>query len=154
MCHVMENIFLQFLEEVTLPFLIIKQNTEVFSLVSDIKMVWQSRIALKLFSFFFFFFFFFRQSLQGVEDKITKLKVTMVAWDRHDNSVITAVNNMTLKVWNSFTGQLIHILMVRCSILIYQFWMQNLCIHHQNSSLCILFLSENCLNKRFHIIEV
>uniref|UniRef100_A0A8C9MUP6 PH-interacting protein n=1 Tax=Serinus canaria TaxID=9135 RepID=A0A8C9MUP6_SERCA len=45
------------------------------------------------------------------EDKITKLKVTMVAWDRHDNSVITAVNNMTLKVWNSFTGQLIHILM-------------------------------------------
>ncbi|XP_055666768.1 PH-interacting protein isoform X3 [Falco peregrinus] len=51
------------------------------------------------------------QSLQGVEDKITKLKVTMVAWDRHDNSVITAVNNMTLKVWNSFTGQLIHILM-------------------------------------------
>uniref|UniRef100_A0A8C8SKR5 Pleckstrin homology domain interacting protein n=1 Tax=Pelusios castaneus TaxID=367368 RepID=A0A8C8SKR5_9SAUR len=49
--------------------------------------------------------------LQGVEDKITKLKVTMVAWDRHDNSVITAVNNMTLKVWNSFTGQLIHVLM-------------------------------------------
>uniref|UniRef100_A0A8C3U3A0 Pleckstrin homology domain interacting protein n=1 Tax=Catharus ustulatus TaxID=91951 RepID=A0A8C3U3A0_CATUS len=46
-----------------------------------------------------------------VEDKITKLKVTMVAWDRHDHSVITAVNNMTLKVWNSFTGQLIHILM-------------------------------------------
>uniref|UniRef100_A0A674JI58 Pleckstrin homology domain interacting protein n=1 Tax=Terrapene triunguis TaxID=2587831 RepID=A0A674JI58_9SAUR len=46
-----------------------------------------------------------------VEDKITKLKVTMVAWDRHDNSVITAVNNMTLKVWNSFTGQLIHVLM-------------------------------------------
>ncbi|XP_028578654.2 PH-interacting protein isoform X4 [Podarcis muralis] len=51
------------------------------------------------------------QTLQGVEDKITKLKVTMVAWDRHDNSVITAVNNMTLKVWNSFTGQLIHVLM-------------------------------------------
>ncbi|XP_048361765.1 PH-interacting protein [Sphaerodactylus townsendi] len=51
------------------------------------------------------------QALQGVEDKITKLKVTMVAWDRHDNSVITAVNNMTLKVWNSFTGQLIHVLM-------------------------------------------
>ncbi|XP_073482941.1 PH-interacting protein isoform X2 [Aquarana catesbeiana] len=48
---------------------------------------------------------------QGVEDKTTKLKVTMVAWDRHDNSVITAVSNMTLKVWNSYTGQLIHILM-------------------------------------------
>ncbi|XP_028902752.1 PH-interacting protein isoform X1 [Ornithorhynchus anatinus] len=51
------------------------------------------------------------QTLQGIEDKITKLKVTMVAWDRHDNTVITAVNNMTLKVWNSYTGQLIHILM-------------------------------------------
>ncbi|XP_056421900.1 PH-interacting protein isoform X1 [Hyla sarda] len=48
---------------------------------------------------------------QGVEDKATKLKVTMVAWDRHDTFVITAVNNMTLKVWNSYTGQLIHILM-------------------------------------------
>ncbi|KAM9316037.1 PH-interacting protein [Gastrophryne carolinensis] len=48
---------------------------------------------------------------QGVEDKTTKLKVTMVAWDRHDNCVITAVSNMTLKVWNSYTGQLIHILM-------------------------------------------
>uniref|UniRef100_A0A8C6XZ87 PH-interacting protein n=1 Tax=Naja naja TaxID=35670 RepID=A0A8C6XZ87_NAJNA len=49
--------------------------------------------------------------LTTVEDKITKLKVTMVAWDRHDNSVITAVNNMTLKVWNSFTGQLTHVLL-------------------------------------------
>lgn len=76
-------------------------------------MFWQTRIALIL------VVVCFRQSLQGVEDKITKLKVTMVAWDRHDNSVITAVNNMTLKVWNSFTGQLIHILMVRWSILIY-----------------------------------
>nr|XP_012997051.1 PH-interacting protein [Cavia porcellus] len=51
------------------------------------------------------------QTLQGIEDKITKMKVTMVAWDRHDNNVITAVNNMTLKVWNSYTGQLIHVLM-------------------------------------------
>lgn len=45
------------------------------------------------------------------DDKITKLKVTMVAWDRRDNTVITAVNNHTLKVWNSYTGQLLHILM-------------------------------------------
>ncbi|VFV41743.1 ph-interacting protein isoform 1 [Lynx pardinus] len=52
------------------------------------------------------------QNLQGIEDKITKMKVTMVAWDRHDNTVITAVNNMTLKVWNSYTGQLIHVLMI------------------------------------------
>ncbi|XP_041108367.1 PH-interacting protein isoform X1 [Polyodon spathula] len=47
----------------------------------------------------------------GLEDKVTKVKVTMVAWDRHDNTVITAVNNLTLKVWNSYTGQLIHVLM-------------------------------------------
>ncbi|XP_072901027.1 bromodomain and WD repeat-containing protein 1-like isoform X4 [Hemitrygon akajei] len=45
------------------------------------------------------------------DDKITKLKVTMVAWDRHDNTVITAVNNHTLKVWDSYSGQLLHILM-------------------------------------------
>ncbi|EHH53197.1 hypothetical protein EGM_13785 [Macaca fascicularis] len=55
---------------------------------------------------------FILQNLQGIEDKITKMKVTMVAWDRHDNTVITAVNNMTLKVWNSYTGQLIHVLMI------------------------------------------
>uniref|UniRef100_A0A8B9QBD5 Bromodomain and WD repeat-containing protein 1 n=1 Tax=Apteryx owenii TaxID=8824 RepID=A0A8B9QBD5_APTOW len=42
------------------------------------------------------------------EDKVTKLKVTMVAWDRHDATVITAVNNFLLKVWNSSTGQLLH----------------------------------------------
>uniref|UniRef100_A0A4W5KVG7 Uncharacterized protein n=1 Tax=Hucho hucho TaxID=62062 RepID=A0A4W5KVG7_9TELE len=35
----------------------------------------------------------------------------MVAWDRHDNTVITAANNLTIKVWNSTTGNLIHILM-------------------------------------------
>ncbi|KAG9269785.1 PH-interacting protein isoform X2 [Astyanax mexicanus] len=46
-----------------------------------------------------------------LEDKVTKLKVTMVAWDRNDNTVITAANNLTLKVWNSYTGNLIHILM-------------------------------------------
>uniref|UniRef100_A0A8C1YDW7 Bromodomain and WD repeat domain containing 1 n=1 Tax=Cyprinus carpio TaxID=7962 RepID=A0A8C1YDW7_CYPCA len=39
-----------------------------------------------------------------------KPKVTMVSWDRHDNTVITAVNNHLLKVWNSYTGQLLHIL--------------------------------------------
>uniref|UniRef100_A0A8C1F948 Pleckstrin homology domain interacting protein n=1 Tax=Cyprinus carpio carpio TaxID=630221 RepID=A0A8C1F948_CYPCA len=46
-----------------------------------------------------------------LEDKVTKLKVTMVAWDCNDNTVITAANNLTLKVWNSYTGNLIHILM-------------------------------------------
>ncbi|CAL8350910.1 unnamed protein product [Lota lota] len=44
------------------------------------------------------------------EDMYFKPKVTMVAWDRHDNTVITAVNNHLLKVWNSYTGQLLHIL--------------------------------------------
>uniref|UniRef100_A0A8C4ZVS0 Bromodomain and WD repeat domain containing 1 n=1 Tax=Gadus morhua TaxID=8049 RepID=A0A8C4ZVS0_GADMO len=44
------------------------------------------------------------------EDMYFKPKVTMVAWDRHDNTVITAVNNHILKVWNSYTGQLLHIL--------------------------------------------
>uniref|UniRef100_A0A674MP06 Pleckstrin homology domain interacting protein n=1 Tax=Takifugu rubripes TaxID=31033 RepID=A0A674MP06_TAKRU len=39
------------------------------------------------------------------------LKVTMVAWDRQDSTVITAANNLTLKVWNSTTGNLIHVLM-------------------------------------------
>ncbi|XP_066495961.1 bromodomain and WD repeat-containing protein 3 isoform X2 [Tiliqua scincoides] len=42
------------------------------------------------------------------EDKVSKLKVTMVAWDRFDTTVITAVNNFLLKVWNSSTGQLLH----------------------------------------------
>lgn len=37
----------------------------------------------------------------------------MVSWDRHDNTVITAVNNYLLKVWHSYTGQLLHILKVR-----------------------------------------
>uniref|UniRef100_A0A674MUK4 Pleckstrin homology domain interacting protein n=1 Tax=Takifugu rubripes TaxID=31033 RepID=A0A674MUK4_TAKRU len=46
-----------------------------------------------------------------LEDKVTKLKVTMVAWDRQDSTVITAANNLTLKVWNSTTGNLIHVLM-------------------------------------------
>uniref|UniRef100_A0A672IPT1 Pleckstrin homology domain interacting protein n=1 Tax=Salarias fasciatus TaxID=181472 RepID=A0A672IPT1_SALFA len=53
--------------------------------------------------------------LPGLSSKqnlhVTKLKVTMVAWDRHDGTVITAANNLTLKVWNSTTGNLVHVLM-------------------------------------------
>uniref|UniRef100_A0A673CHW5 Bromodomain and WD repeat domain containing 1 n=1 Tax=Sphaeramia orbicularis TaxID=375764 RepID=A0A673CHW5_9TELE len=49
-------------------------------------------------------------TLPGKKDVYFKPKVTMVAWDRHDNTVITAVNNHLLKVWNSYTGQLLHIL--------------------------------------------
>uniref|UniRef100_A0AAY4EPU1 Bromo domain-containing protein n=1 Tax=Denticeps clupeoides TaxID=299321 RepID=A0AAY4EPU1_9TELE len=44
------------------------------------------------------------------DDKSVKLVVTMVAWDRSDRTVITAVSNYLLKVWNSYTGQLLHIL--------------------------------------------
>uniref|UniRef100_A0A2K6FCT2 Bromodomain and WD repeat domain containing 3 n=1 Tax=Propithecus coquereli TaxID=379532 RepID=A0A2K6FCT2_PROCO len=51
-----------------------------------------------------------RNNLPSGEDKVTKLKVTMVAWDRYDTTVITAVNNFLLKVWNSITGQLLHTL--------------------------------------------
>uniref|UniRef100_A0A8C4M2W7 Bromodomain and WD repeat-containing protein 3 n=1 Tax=Equus asinus asinus TaxID=83772 RepID=A0A8C4M2W7_EQUAS len=49
-------------------------------------------------------------NLPSGEDKVTKLKVTMVAWDRYDTTVVTAVNNFLLKVWNSITGQLLHTL--------------------------------------------
>ncbi|XP_037533386.1 bromodomain and WD repeat-containing protein 3 [Nematolebias whitei] len=44
------------------------------------------------------------------EENYFKPKVTMVAWDRHDSTVVTAVNNHLLKVWNSYTGQLLHVL--------------------------------------------
>ncbi|XP_053329912.1 bromodomain and WD repeat-containing protein 3 [Spea bombifrons] len=49
-------------------------------------------------------------SVANSEDKAPKLKVTMVAWDRSDTTVITAVNNFHLKVWNSLSGQLLHVL--------------------------------------------
>lgn len=52
------------------------------------------------------------------DESFFKPKVTMVSWDRHDNNVITAVNNHLLKVWNSYTGQLLHVLKVRLSWLI------------------------------------
>ncbi|XP_066478380.1 bromodomain and WD repeat-containing protein 1 isoform X2 [Tiliqua scincoides] len=42
------------------------------------------------------------------EDKFMKPKVTMIAWSQNDNLVVTAVNNHLLKVWNSYTGQLLH----------------------------------------------
>lgn len=45
-------------------------------------------------------------------DDKTKLVVTMVAWDRTDSTVITAVSNYLLKVWSTTTGQLLHVLSV------------------------------------------
>lgn len=56
--------------------------------------------------------FLFSAEASSEEESYIKPKVTMVAWDRHDNAVITAVNNHLLKVWNSYTGQLLHILKV------------------------------------------
>ncbi|XP_037835020.1 bromodomain and WD repeat-containing protein 3 isoform X3 [Kryptolebias marmoratus] len=43
------------------------------------------------------------------DDKV-KLVVTMVAWDRTDSTVITAVSNYLLKVWSVASGQLLHVL--------------------------------------------
>ncbi|XP_013776730.1 bromodomain and WD repeat-containing protein 3-like [Limulus polyphemus] len=44
------------------------------------------------------------------EDTKLKLKVTMVGWSLDDSLVITAVNDHSLKVWDSYTGTLKHIL--------------------------------------------
>lgn len=53
-----------------------------------------------------------RSSVVSGDDK-TKLVVTMVAWDRTDHIIITAVSNYLLKVWNTTAGELLHILSVR-----------------------------------------
>ncbi|EDV25019.1 uncharacterized protein TRIADDRAFT_25819, partial [Trichoplax adhaerens] len=42
--------------------------------------------------------------------RVHKLKVTMVAWTLDDRNVITAVNDRSLKIWNSYTGSLLQIL--------------------------------------------
>lgn len=60
--------------------------------------------------------FLFRTETVTVRDPFFKAKVTMVSWDRHDNMVITAVNNYLIKVWNSYTGDLLHVLKVRISL--------------------------------------
>lgn len=52
-----------------------------------------------------------RSAVANGDDK-TKLVVTMVAWDRADRTVITAVSNYLLKVWSTTTGQLLHVLSV------------------------------------------
>uniref|UniRef100_A0A669ES94 Bromodomain and WD repeat domain containing 3 n=1 Tax=Oreochromis niloticus TaxID=8128 RepID=A0A669ES94_ORENI len=49
-------------------------------------------------------------STAATGDDKAKLVVTMVAWDRTDSTVITAVSNYLLKVWSTSTGQLLHIL--------------------------------------------
>jgi len=44
------------------------------------------------------------------EESKLKLKVTMVAWAMNDQYVVTAVNDYTLKVWDSSNGKLLHCL--------------------------------------------
>lgn len=56
-------------------------------------------------------YFCSRSAVASGDDK-TKLVVTMVAWDRADSTVITAVSNYLLKVWSTASGQLLHILSV------------------------------------------
>jgi len=46
------------------------------------------------------------------ENFVTKYRVTMVSWSTDDDLVVTAVNDFSLKVWNSHTGQLVHVLQV------------------------------------------
>ncbi|KAK3741718.1 hypothetical protein QZH41_012911 [Actinostola sp. cb2023] len=42
--------------------------------------------------------------------KANKPRVTMVSWDLWDHHVVTAINDHSIKVWNSNTGNLIHVL--------------------------------------------
>ncbi|XP_015426214.1 PREDICTED: bromodomain and WD repeat-containing protein 1 isoform X3 [Myotis davidii] len=46
--------------------------------------------------------------LTSEEERFMKPKVTMIAWNQNDSIVVTAVNDHVLKVWNSYTGQLLH----------------------------------------------
>jgi len=49
------------------------------------------------------------------ETYVTKYRVTMVSWSTDDEFVVTAVNDFSLKVWNSNSGQLVHVLQVSCT---------------------------------------
>lgn len=75
---------------------------------------WRATVCCSMWFLISCLFIFFTYSAEATseEESYFKPKVTMVAWDRHDNTVITAVNNHLLKVWNSYTGQLLHILKV------------------------------------------
>ncbi|KAK2089642.1 Bromodomain and WD repeat-containing protein 1 [Saguinus oedipus] len=50
--------------------------------------------------------------LSSEEERFMKPKVTMIAWNQNDSIVVTAVNDHVLKVWNSYTGQLLHNLLI------------------------------------------
>lgn len=44
---------------------------------------------------------------------VDKLRVTMVSWNVDDSLVVTAVSDCSIKVWDSYTGKLMHILQVK-----------------------------------------
>lgn len=56
----------------------------------------------------------FHRDVSLEEERFMKPKVTMIAWNQNDSIVVTAVNDHVLKVWNSYTGQLLHNLLVGC----------------------------------------
>lgn len=47
---------------------------------------------------------------EGIVDPKKGLKVTMVSWDRSDSWIVTAVNDHSIKVWNSKTAKLHNVL--------------------------------------------
>ena len=49
-------------------------------------------------------------SRTGTVDDKKNYAVTMIEWTKDDTHIITAVNDNTLKVWDSTTGQLVSIL--------------------------------------------
>ena len=49
---------------------------------------------------------------RSANDDKRKYTVTMVEWTLDDNFVVTAVNDCTLKIWNSDTGKLVNVLKV------------------------------------------
>lgn len=55
---------------------------------------------------------------QNVESDSKKIRVTMVAWDRSDLLVVTAVSDHSMKVWTANSGQLVKILTGMCKAVI------------------------------------
>lgn len=53
-----------------------------------------------------------RTSVPDDESKFNKCKVNMICWNENDQYVIIAVNDCTLKVWDSYTGKLHKVLSV------------------------------------------
>lgn len=49
----------------------------------------------------------------GRTDPQDQLRVTMVTWSMDDAMVITAVSDLSIKVWNAYTGTLLRVLEVK-----------------------------------------